>query len=71
VPRVVRAKTGTLQDVIALSGYVLGPTPDRAYVFSYLANGVTGKHAQARGLIDQIVEALAAQLYGRSKPGPS
>ncbi|HKU42321.1 MAG TPA: D-alanyl-D-alanine carboxypeptidase/D-alanyl-D-alanine-endopeptidase, partial [Polyangiales bacterium] len=45
--RIVRAKTGTLDDVIALSGYVLGPTPDRAYAFSFLANGVSGKHAQA------------------------
>ena len=61
--RIVRAKTGTLDDVIALSGYVLGPTPERAFAFSYLANGVSGKHAQARGLIDQLVEILAAQLY--------
>ncbi|HEY2735971.1 MAG TPA: D-alanyl-D-alanine carboxypeptidase/D-alanyl-D-alanine-endopeptidase, partial [Polyangiales bacterium] len=43
-PRIVRAKTGTLDDVIALSGYVLGPTADRAMAFSFLANGVTGKH---------------------------
>jgi D-alanyl-D-alanine carboxypeptidase/D-alanyl-D-alanine-endopeptidase (penicillin-binding protein 4) len=70
LPRIVRAKTGTLDDVIALSGYVLGPTPERAYVFSYLANGVSGKHPQARGLVDQIVEALAAQLYGRPLPNP-
>jgi D-alanyl-D-alanine carboxypeptidase len=42
---------------------VLGPTPERAFAFSYLANGVSGKHAQARGLIDQLVEILAAQLY--------
>ncbi|HET8937350.1 MAG TPA: D-alanyl-D-alanine carboxypeptidase/D-alanyl-D-alanine-endopeptidase [Polyangiales bacterium] len=59
-PRVVRAKTGTLNDVIALSGYVLGPTPGRAYAFSYLANGIKGKQAQARGLIDRIVELLVA-----------
>jgi D-alanyl-D-alanine carboxypeptidase/D-alanyl-D-alanine-endopeptidase (penicillin-binding protein 4) len=64
-PRIVRAKTGTLDDAIALSGYVLGPTPGQAYAFSYLANGVSGKHAEARGLIDRIVETLAAHLYGK------
>jgi D-alanyl-D-alanine carboxypeptidase/D-alanyl-D-alanine-endopeptidase (penicillin-binding protein 4) len=61
--RIVRAKTGTLDDVIALSGYVLGPSPERVFAFSYLANGVSGKHTQARGLVDQLVEILAAQLY--------
>jgi D-alanyl-D-alanine carboxypeptidase/D-alanyl-D-alanine-endopeptidase (penicillin-binding protein 4) len=62
-PRVVRAKTGTLNDVIALSGYVLGPKPGRAYAFSFLANGVKGKQGSARGLIDKIVETLAADLH--------
>lgn len=59
-PRVVRAKTGTLNDVIALSGYVLGATPGRAYAFSYLANNIKGKQGQARALIDNIVETLVA-----------
>jgi D-alanyl-D-alanine carboxypeptidase/D-alanyl-D-alanine-endopeptidase (penicillin-binding protein 4) len=69
-PRIVRAKTGTLDDAIALSGYVLGPTPERAFGFSFLANGVTGKHGQARDLIDHVVDALVARLYSRplSKP---
>lgn len=69
-PRIVRAKTGTLDDAIALSGYVLGPTPERAFSFSFLANGVTGKHGQARDLIDRVVDALVARLYSRplSKP---
>jgi D-alanyl-D-alanine carboxypeptidase/D-alanyl-D-alanine-endopeptidase (penicillin-binding protein 4) len=62
--RIVRAKTGTLDDVIALSGYVLGPTPERVIAFSFLANGVTGKHNQARDLSDHVVEAIAGQLYG-------
>jgi D-alanyl-D-alanine carboxypeptidase/D-alanyl-D-alanine-endopeptidase (penicillin-binding protein 4) len=61
--RIVRAKTGTLNDVIALSGYVLGPSPGRAYVFSFLANGVKGKQAEARALIDHIIEELATDLY--------
>lgn len=58
-PRMVRAKTGTLRDVIALSGYVLGE-PDRSIAFSFLANGVAGKHQAARDLADDIVRALAA-----------
>lgn len=56
--RMVRAKTGTLRDVIALSGYVLGD-PERAVAFSFLANGVTGQHGPARQLADDIVRALA------------
>jgi D-alanyl-D-alanine carboxypeptidase/D-alanyl-D-alanine-endopeptidase (penicillin-binding protein 4) len=66
--RIVRAKTGTLDDVIALSGYVLGPSPERAFAFSYLSNGVSGKHSQAKGLVDQLVEMLAAHLYAAQKP---
>ncbi len=57
-PRMVRAKTGTLRDVIALSGYVLGE-PERSVAFSFLANGITGKQAEARDLADQIVTLLA------------
>jgi D-alanyl-D-alanine carboxypeptidase/D-alanyl-D-alanine-endopeptidase (penicillin-binding protein 4) len=62
-PRIVRAKTGTLASVIALSGYVLGPTPGQAYAFSVLANDVGGQHGQARNLADDLVRKLAASLY--------
>jgi D-alanyl-D-alanine carboxypeptidase/D-alanyl-D-alanine-endopeptidase (penicillin-binding protein 4) len=58
-PRMVRAKTGTLRDVSALSGYVLGE-PARSLAFSFLANGVAGKQAEAKKLADDIVRALAA-----------
>jgi D-alanyl-D-alanine carboxypeptidase/D-alanyl-D-alanine-endopeptidase (penicillin-binding protein 4) len=57
-PRMVRAKTGTLRDVIALSGYVLGE-PDRSVAFSFLANGIAGRQQQARDLADDIVRAIA------------
>lgn len=60
-PRMVRAKTGTLRDVIALSGYVLGD-PERSIAFSFLANGVAGKQREARELADNIVRALAADV---------
>jgi len=57
-PRMVRAKTGTLRDVIALSGYVLGE-PEHSVAFSFLANGVAGRQAEARDLADAIVTVLA------------
>jgi D-alanyl-D-alanine carboxypeptidase/D-alanyl-D-alanine-endopeptidase (penicillin-binding protein 4) len=57
-PRMVRAKTGTLRDVIALSGYVLGE-PDRSVAFSFLANGIAGRQQDARELSDDIVKVLA------------
>ncbi|MGB3049383.1 MAG: D-alanyl-D-alanine carboxypeptidase/D-alanyl-D-alanine-endopeptidase [Polyangiales bacterium] len=57
-PRMVRAKTGTLRDVIALSGYVLGE-PSHSVAFSFLANGIAGRQAEAKQLADDIVRALA------------
>ncbi len=62
-PRIVRAKTGTLADVISLSGYVLGPRPGRAYVFSVLMEGVRGRHGAARALADTIARTLAEALW--------
>lgn len=67
-PRIVRAKTGTLNDAIALSGYVLGPTAGRAVAFSVLANRVNGKHAEARALTDDIVRLIARSLYPTPTP---
>ncbi|MGB8330764.1 MAG: D-alanyl-D-alanine carboxypeptidase/D-alanyl-D-alanine-endopeptidase [Polyangiales bacterium] len=57
-PRMVRAKTGTLRDVVALSGYVFGE-PRRSVAFSFLANGIAGKQANAKKLADDLVRALA------------
>jgi D-alanyl-D-alanine carboxypeptidase/D-alanyl-D-alanine-endopeptidase (penicillin-binding protein 4) len=62
-PRVVRAKTGTLNSVVALSGYVLGPRPGRAYAFSVLTNEIQGRQAQARALADGVARALAEDLH--------
>ncbi len=58
-PRVVRAKTGTLDDVIALSGYVLTADPSRALVFAFIANGVRGRAAEVRQLADQVATRVA------------
>jgi D-alanyl-D-alanine carboxypeptidase/D-alanyl-D-alanine-endopeptidase (penicillin-binding protein 4) len=60
---IVRAKTGTLNDVIGLSGYVLGPEPGQAYAFSVLANGIRGRQGAARRLADDLVRALAEDLH--------
>jgi D-alanyl-D-alanine carboxypeptidase/D-alanyl-D-alanine-endopeptidase (penicillin-binding protein 4) len=62
-PRIVRAKTGTLAGVIALSGYVLGPRPEQAYAFSFLANDVRGQLGASRRLADDIARALAEHLH--------
>jgi D-alanyl-D-alanine carboxypeptidase/D-alanyl-D-alanine-endopeptidase (penicillin-binding protein 4) len=62
-PRVVRAKTGTLDDVVALSGYVLGPHEGRTLAFSFLVNGCAGKQWLARNLVDDMVRAMVAYLW--------
>ena len=62
-PRAVRAKTGTLDAVAALSGYVL-PPPGRAPIaFSLLVNGIPGKVSAARASMDDVVKAIAAELW--------
>lgn len=60
--RAVLAKTGTLKDVVALSGYVLGPTR-RAVAFSFIASDLHGKLTGARQKIDRVVLAAAAELW--------
>lgn len=66
-PRVVRVKTGTLAAVVALSGYVLGREPERAYAFSVLANDVRGRTGAARQLADGVAQALAEDLHPRAQ----
>ncbi len=62
-PRIVRAKTGTLDDAIALSGYVLGREPGSAIAFSVLVNGARGHHGPARQLCDDVARAIADDLW--------
>lgn len=64
-PRVVRAKTGTLDDAVALSGYVLTRDPSRTLIFSVLANGVRGRTEEARRRADAIVTELVRFTRGR------
>jgi serine-type D-Ala-D-Ala carboxypeptidase/endopeptidase (penicillin-binding protein 4) len=56
--RAVRAKTGTLDDAIALSGYVLGPAGKNTIAFSILFNHVAGHAASARMAADKLVELI-------------
>jgi len=55
----VRAKTGTLNSVIALSGYVVD-ADGRLLVFSFIGNGLTPGAAGNRDALDRAAAALAA-----------
>ncbi len=54
----VRAKTGTIDQVSALSGYVTTASGER-FVFSIVVNGVTDSKTRS-AVIDEIVAALAS-----------
>jgi D-alanyl-D-alanine carboxypeptidase/D-alanyl-D-alanine-endopeptidase (penicillin-binding protein 4) len=58
--RSVRAKTGTLADATALSGYVLGER--NRFAFSVLLNGISGKQQEARARIDSALELILRSL---------
>ncbi|HVY49107.1 MAG TPA: D-alanyl-D-alanine carboxypeptidase/D-alanyl-D-alanine-endopeptidase, partial [Minicystis sp.] len=66
--RAIRAKTGTLDAVAALSGYVLAPSGKSPVAFSVLVNGVPGKASAARKPMDAVVDALARDVWGGSPP---
>jgi D-alanyl-D-alanine carboxypeptidase/D-alanyl-D-alanine-endopeptidase (penicillin-binding protein 4) len=57
--RRVRAKTGTLDDVIALSGYVLREDGRGPVAFSMFFNHVGGKQDGARHAADRLVDLIA------------
>jgi D-alanyl-D-alanine carboxypeptidase/D-alanyl-D-alanine-endopeptidase (penicillin-binding protein 4) len=65
--RVVVAKTGTLKDVVALSGYVLDADGKPSIAFSTIMSSVT-KTAGARQRIDRIVERVAAAIRAPAAP---
>ncbi len=56
--RAIRAKTGTLDDAIALSGYVLGPPGKGTIAFAILFNKVSGRGGSARAAADKLVELI-------------
>jgi D-alanyl-D-alanine carboxypeptidase/D-alanyl-D-alanine-endopeptidase (penicillin-binding protein 4) len=59
--RVVRAKTGTLEDAMALSGHVFPPSGRSPLAFSIIVNHIAGKVAAARAAADTLVQTLARQ----------
>jgi D-alanyl-D-alanine carboxypeptidase/D-alanyl-D-alanine-endopeptidase (penicillin-binding protein 4) len=65
--RLVRAKTGTLEDAAALSGYVSSPSGRGTVAFSILFNHVAGKVAAARAAADALVETVARNLTADSR----
>lgn len=54
----IRAKTGTLRDTIALSGYVLRKGTRAPLVFSVVLNGLKGEAGAAREQIDGFVRGM-------------
>ncbi len=58
----VRAKTGTLAEVSALSGYVLNATGNRAIAFSILINKAPGYISAGRAFQERLVNAIAKFL---------
>ena len=62
--RAVRAKTGTLHAVFALSGYVLSPPGKSPLAFALFVNGAPGKAGPARAAMDKVVDAAARAAWG-------
>jgi D-alanyl-D-alanine carboxypeptidase/D-alanyl-D-alanine-endopeptidase (penicillin-binding protein 4) len=60
--RRIRAKTGTLDDVISLSGYLLRDGGRGPIAFALLFNRVAGKQDSARHAADRFVDLLARQI---------
>lgn len=58
----IRAKTGTLRDVNALSGFILRRDGRRPAAFSVIVSGVRGRHGEVRTEIDRAVSAWAGVL---------
>ncbi len=68
--RAIRAKTGTLDGVAALSGYVLAPPGKPPIAFSILVNGIAGKVSAARAAMDGVVKAAAEELWRETVDSP-
>ena len=59
--RSIRAKTGTLEDCAALSGYVLGPPGKGPIAFSILINHT--QVSNARAAMDRLVDKIADRQW--------
>ena len=61
----VLAKTGSMHDISALSGYLITPT-GKTLIFSMISNGIHGHLAKAKGLEEKILLAVSASLQDKS-----
>lgn len=68
--RAIRVKTGTLDAVAALSGYILPPSGKSPLAFSILVNGIGGKVSAARGAMDDVVKVSAGELWKNAVDAP-
>jgi D-alanyl-D-alanine carboxypeptidase/D-alanyl-D-alanine-endopeptidase (penicillin-binding protein 4) len=59
--RSIHAKTGTLDRVIALSGYAFRPDGSSPVAFSLIVSGITN-HAEVRKRVDDVVASVAKTL---------
>ncbi|MDF3064546.1 MAG: dacB [Polyangiaceae bacterium] len=66
--RSVHAKTGTLNKVTSLSGYVFGPQQETGVAFSILVTG-TADHAGARQRMDALVLEISDALWAPKSAG--
>lgn len=62
VKGMVRAKTGTLNDVSTLSGYVFDKNGEHPIVFSILVNDASGYVSASRSFQEKMVTAVAKHL---------
>lgn len=61
--RAIRAKTGTLESAIALSGYVLAPHGKSTIAYAILFNKVSGHGSEARVAADKLVDKIYDRLW--------
>lgn len=60
--RAIRAKTGTLDKVVALSGYAFRPDGSSPVAFALIVSGIAGKHGEVRKRVDDVVANVAREL---------
>lgn len=67
ITRKVRAKTGTISDVVSLAGYVVSADKE-TLAFVIMVNGAKGNHWRYRELEDDIATALTRFKRSSSEP---
>lgn len=65
----VYAKTGTMHDISALSGYLVSPH-GKSIIFSIIINGVNKPISKAKALEEQILMLIEQEVNGDYPPAP-